>query len=268
MTSIDDRIELANAFVYTAGQQAEIVALMQPLHSSAEMFRVVCKPRLDERRNDVETIPSTPEEACIDSVTTKVRRRLVAFLEPRGTAKAEKERFERYIAALELAAQELDAACAVPADGEIRCDTYGPGPLLFLDDWRVRFRARDPSLPKHPFAEPGRLAAGLRHHAGVARRVLDGIDEDYAADFIARAHSPNRWRLAFDLLDWQWIETHNLPGRSRTSDAARLLLAALDPAMIYASRKLEIREACPLLTRENAENIIRRWEPPFTGQDE
>ncbi len=32
MRSDEDRIELANAFVYTAGQQAQIVALMQPLH--------------------------------------------------------------------------------------------------------------------------------------------------------------------------------------------------------------------------------------------
>ncbi len=105
-------------------------------------------------------------------------------------------------------------------------------------------------------------AAALRRHAGVARRVLDGIDEGYATDFIATTHNPNRWRLAFDLLDRQRFETDNLPGRSRTSDAARLLLAALDPAMIYASRIMEVREAYPLLTGENAENIIRRWEPP------
>ena len=32
--------------------------------------------------------------------------------------------------------------------------------------------------------------------------------------------------------------------------------------MIYASRILEIREAYPLLSGGNAENIIRRWEPP------
>ena len=65
---------------------------------------------------------------------------------------------------------------------------------------------------------------------------LDGLDEIYAADFIATTHNPPRWRLAFDLLDQQMVETCNLPGRSRTSDAAKLLLAALDPAMIYANR--------------------------------
>ena len=48
MRSLEDRIELANAFVYTAGQQAQIVALMQPLHLSTEMFQV-CKPLLDAR---------------------------------------------------------------------------------------------------------------------------------------------------------------------------------------------------------------------------
>ena len=58
MRSDEDRIELANAFVYTAGQQAQIVALMQPLNMSAMMFRDVFKPMLDERRNDVE--PSRP----------------------------------------------------------------------------------------------------------------------------------------------------------------------------------------------------------------
>ena len=85
---------------------------------------------------------------------------------------------------------------------------------------------------------------------GFAKRALDGIDEAYAADLIATTHNPPRWRLALYLLDLQWRETYILPGRSRTSDAAKLLLAALDPAMNYARHILEIREAYPLLTGE------------------
>ena len=90
MRSDGGRIELASAFVYTAGQQAQIVALMQPLHESANIFRAVFKPMLDDRRNDVEHIPASMEEACFQSVTKKVRIGLAAFLGPRRTVKGEK----------------------------------------------------------------------------------------------------------------------------------------------------------------------------------
>ena len=41
----------------------------------------------------------------------------------------------------------------------------------------------------------------------MAKRARDDIDEEYAADFIRTAHNPNRWRLAFDLLNQQTFET-------------------------------------------------------------
>ena len=45
------------------------------------------------------------------------------------TAKREKEKYERYIAALELAAQELDAACVLRV-GMINLDTTAPAPVF------------------------------------------------------------------------------------------------------------------------------------------
>ena len=147
MRSVEDRIELAKAFVYTAEQQDEIVALMRPLYYSAEMFRDVFKPMLDEPRNDVSPIPASPEEACINRVTKKARRCLAAFLEPRMTAKREKEKYERYIAALELAAQ----------------DSMPPAPPRRYDQPRIRPRPR--SFPGRLVETPPGRRAVLRQQS-------------------------------------------------------------------------------------------------------
>ena len=90
MRSLEDRIELAEAFVYTADQRDEIVALMQPLKDA---FRVLYKPALDERRNDVGSIPASPQEACIYAVTTMARDCLGNYLKPYD-AKSEKARLD------------------------------------------------------------------------------------------------------------------------------------------------------------------------------
>ena len=101
--------------------------------------------------------------------------------------------------------------------------------------------------------------ADLRSIAERARHRAAHIEHEFAHPWF-HVQRPVRLRLGFFVIAWQSAETGRRPAKSRTSAAARLLIAAMNPVMQYARQIIRIEEAAPLDERgDNAEYLLRQY---------
>ncbi|QPB21114.1 hypothetical protein [Rhizobium sp. 007] len=177
----------------------------------------------------------SPEFCCIELFEAKARLSLRAYIDsPRVTAKEERGRFERIESTVRQAHELLRHA----------------EPFLF--PWRL-----DAS---------NQILADLQHIADQAREAASNVDKEFQADPFNSVHDPHRLQLCLAMLWQQFLETEAPPVNSRSSAAARLLLATVNPAMAFAREYLGIRQARPL-TSDNAEYAIRQLTShKFTDQ--
>jgi hypothetical protein len=209
------QLRLANEFTYNGSERERILAICAPLYFSTTLFNV--GQRAGYNRNEW-----TIESTCIMHFEEDAREALHQYVTHRPRSpRSEKTRFTD----IAETAEHLESLLE---DGE---------------SWLVPDGTREILLKQ------------LAVTAQEARNAIGHVDSEFDADPFKNVHDPIRLQFGFEVLWQQNLETHELPVKSRTSAAARLLLAAVNPVMVYAQNVLGINRARSL-TQDNAEYMI------------